>query len=172
MLKGRSKTIKASEDGRELITGIYKTDDYFGMNALLADEMHAETATAMEDGSYCMLPADTVKELLSRFTDIGTSFIKILSNNIKEKESQLMQMAYHSVRKRMAELILHLSSQQESKDLNECLPVTREEMASMAGMASETVSRILSDFAAEKLIEKEKKLIRILDKTRLTNLQN
>jgi CRP-like cAMP-binding protein len=45
-------------------------------------------------------------------------------------------------------------------------------MAAMAGMATETVSRILSDFSSEKLILKQGRLIQILDKVRLANIKN
>ena len=172
MLSGRCKTTKMADDGRELITGIFTKDDYFGINSLLNESTYTETAMAMEDGSFCMLPKDSVNKLLERHTDIGMKFIRILSNNIYEKEEQLITMAYHSVRKRMAGVLLLLLSQQPTKDSVDCLPVSREEMASMAGMASETVSRILSDFTDEGLITKEKKLIRILNKDKLAHLQN
>ncbi|MDB4903271.1 MAG: transcriptional regulator [Mucilaginibacter sp.] len=172
VLSGRFKTVKLAEDGRELITGIYAKEDYIGINALLNAEPYTETAQAIEDGSLCLLPKDTVDQFLSRFTSIGKKFIQILSNNIREKEEQLLQMAYHSVRKRMAEVLLRLLRQQTTENSNECLKVSREEMASMAGMATETVSRILSDFKDEKLIEKKGSLIQILNKERLAKLKN
>lgn len=172
VLSGRFKTIKLADDGRELITGIYAKEDYIGINSLLLAEPYIETAQAIEDGTLCLLPKDTIDQFLSRFTDIGKKFIQILSNNIREKEEQLLQMAYHSVRKRMAEVLLSLVRQQPLENSNECLKVSREEMASMAGMATETVSRILSDFTEEKLIEKKGRLIQILDKARLAKLKN
>jgi CRP-like cAMP-binding protein len=172
MISGRCKTIQMSEDGRELITGIFIKDEYFGINTVLNAQAYTETASAMENSTFCLLPKDTFDELLSRFPRIGIMFIKILSNNIHDKEEQLMAMAYHSVRKRMAGVLLQLLKQEEGIKTLECLSVTREEMASMAGMASETVSHILSDFSDEGLITREKKRIRVLDKEKLSQLQN
>ena len=172
VISGRCKTVKIADDGRELLTAIYAKDDFFGVNTLLSGDSYSESAFAMDDVSYSMLPKKEVDELLLRFTDIGRKFISLLSNNILEKEEQLLQMAYQSVRKRMAVLLLQLTKRQNEEGASNWLAVTREEMASMAGMASETVSRILSDFASEKLIEKEKKLIRVRDKVRLNNLHN
>jgi CRP-like cAMP-binding protein len=171
VLSGRFKTVKLAEDGRELITGIYAKEDYIGINALLLSEPYTETAQAIEDGSLCFLPKNTIDQFLSQFTDIGQKFIQILSKDVREKEEQLLQMAYHSVRKRMTEVLLRLLKQQP-EDSDQCLKVSREEMASMAGMATETVSRILSDFVAEKLIEKKGSLITILDKPKLERLKN
>ena len=78
--------------------------------------------------------------------------------------------AYHSVRKRMSVVLLKLD-QQHPKQLD-WLKITREEIASLSGMATETVSRILSDFTSEKLIEKKGRLIRVVDKPRLAALRN
>lgn len=172
LISGRCKTIKIGEDGRELLTAILSKDDFFGVNSLLSGEDYAESAVAMDDISYCMLPKQQVDDLLSKYADISARFIKLLANNIHDKEEQLLQMAYQSVRKRMAVLLLFLSEDKSHESLGAWLPVSREEMASMAGMASETVSRILSDFTSERLIQKDKKLIRIIDRTKLAQLQN
>ena len=172
VLSGRFKTSKLADDGRELITGIYAPEEYIGIKALLLAEAYTESAQALEEGSYCLLAKDTVDQFLSRFTDIGKKFIQILSKNIQEKEEQLLQMAYHSVRKRMAEVLLNLAKTQPLTQANECLKMSREEMAAMAGMATETVSRILSDFSSEKLILKQGRLIQILDKVRLAKIKN
>ncbi|MDB5122634.1 MAG: anr 2 [Mucilaginibacter sp.] len=172
VLSGRFKTIKLAEDGRELITGIYAKEEYIGINSLLLGEPYSETAQAIENSSVCLLPKDTIDQLLSNFTGVGKKFIQILSGNVREKEEQLLQMAYHSVRKRMSGVLLRLLKQQPAGNSDECLKVSREEMASMAGMATETVSRILSDFKDEKLIEKKGSLIQVLDKVRLEKLKN
>ncbi len=100
VLEGSIKTIRIAEDGRELMTGLFKPDDYLGVNSLLLDEPYTETAEAMQDSAICLLPKDTVFELLNRYTEIGSRFLKILSNNSKEKEEQLIELAYKFSRKR------------------------------------------------------------------------
>ncbi|WP_181308741.1 response regulator [Rufibacter sp. XAAS-G3-1] len=172
VMSGRFKTNRLADDGRELITGLYTQGDYLGIEALLLGETYTDNATAMENSSYCLLTKETVDSFLSRFTDIGQKFIQILSQNVREKETQLLQMAYHSVRKRMAEVLLHLVRQQSQPLSQECLQISREDMASMAGMATETVSRILSDFTNEKLILKKGRLIQVLDLPRLASMKN
>jgi CRP-like cAMP-binding protein len=169
VMEGSVKTFKMAEDGRELMTGLYKIDDYLGVNALLLDEVFSETAEAMEDAAVCLLPKDTVLTMLDRYPDVGRQFLKILSNNIKEKEEQLIELAYHSVRKRLAQVLARLNKQ--TGDTLE-FKISREELASMAGMATETVSRTLSDFKEEHLIEKKGSHIQILDLNRLLKMKN
>jgi CRP-like cAMP-binding protein/ActR/RegA family two-component response regulator len=170
VLSGKVKTIKLAEDGRELMTGIYAADDYLGINAMLSNEEYADTATALEDCVLCLIPKEQLEQLLNLYPEVGREFIKLLANDIREKEEQLLQMAYHSVRKKMAEALLRLHRQPGSDD--DSFKISREDLAAMAAMATETVSRTLSDFKEEGLIEKKGGTITILDLARLTKMKN
>jgi CRP-like cAMP-binding protein/CheY-like chemotaxis protein len=170
VISGKVKTIKLAQDGRELMTGMYVNDDYLGIHALLSNEPFSDTATALEDTVLCLIPKDQLDELLNSYPELAREFIKLLSNNIREKEEQLMQLAYHSVRKRMADAIVRLSRQQT---LNaDVIKISREDLAAMAGMATETVSRTLSDFKDEGLIEKKGGTITIINLERLAKMKN
>jgi CRP-like cAMP-binding protein len=169
VIEGAVRTFKLAEDGRELMMGLHKPDDYLGINALLLDEVFTETAEAVEDSAICLLPKEAVINLINRHADITLQFIKILANNIKEKEDQLLQLAYNSVRKRLAQVLVKLTKQLSDPSQ---FKISRDELASMAGMATETVSRTLSDFKDEKLIEKKGSHIQILDLNRLIKMKN
>jgi CRP-like cAMP-binding protein/ActR/RegA family two-component response regulator len=168
MLSGKVKTIKLAEDGRELMTGIYATDDYLGINAMLADEEYSDTATALEDSMLCLIPKEQFEQLLNLYPEIAREFIKLLANNIIEKEEHLLQMAYHSVRKKMAEALLRLHRQAGADSFK----IAREDLAALAAMATETVSRTLSDFKDEGLIEKTGSTVTIKDVAKLTKMKN
>lgn len=171
VLSGKVKTIKLSEDGRELLTGMYGPEEYFGIPSLLLNEPYSETAEALEDTTVCQLPKEMLEELLNRSPDVARQFIQILSNDLLEKEEQLLQLAYHSVRKRMAEVLMRLCKL-EKQDGEISLRISRDNLAAMAGMATETVSRILSDFKDEGLIERKGSQIGILDQHRLQQMKN
>lgn len=173
ILSGRVKAVKLSEDGRELVTGMYGPEEYLGIQAMLSGDQYNETAEAVDDTTICLLPKDIVKQLLDTYTDIGQKFIKVLSSNLIEKEEQLLQLAYHSVRKRMAEILIRLAKQQSKAETSEAqIRISREDLASMAGMATETVSRTLSDFKDEGIIEKKGSVIDIIDFSKLHKMKN
>ncbi|HEK19107.1 MULTISPECIES: response regulator [unclassified Mucilaginibacter] len=169
VLSGKVKTVKLAEDGRELMTGIYQTDDYLGANALLANEPYADTATALEDTSLCLIPKDQLDELINQYPDVAREFIKLLANDVRDREDQLLHLAYNSVRKRMAGALLKLSRQAGNTD---GFKISREDLAALAGMATETVSRTLTDFKEEGLIDKKGSHISVLDEKRLTRMKN
>jgi CRP-like cAMP-binding protein/CheY-like chemotaxis protein len=168
LVSGKVKCIKLAEDGRELMTGIYSADDYLGINAMLSNEVYADTATALEDSLLCLIPREQLEELLNLYPEVAREFIKLLANDIREKEEQLLQMAYNSVRKKMAEALLRLQRQSGTGNFK----IAREDLAAMAAMATETVSRTLSDFKEEGIIEKKGSMITILDLVRLTKMKN
>jgi CRP-like cAMP-binding protein len=170
VLNGRVKTIKLAEDGRELMTGMYVTEDYLGINAILSNEAYSDTATAIEESTLCLIPRDMLEQLLNKDPEVGRSFIKLLAKDIREKEVQLLQLAYNSVRKKLAEVLLRLFRNQPTEDSG--FRISREDLAAMAGMATETVSRTLSDFKEEGLIEKTAGLITIRNQMRLAKMKN
>lgn len=172
ILSGKVKAIKLNDDGREFVTGMYGPEDYIGIQAMLSGDHHNETVEAIEDTTICLLPKETVNQLLDNYTDIGQKFIKVLSSNLIEKEEQLLQLAYHSVRKRMAEILLRLAKSSTDGADELIIRISREDLASMAGMATETVSRTLSDFKDENIIEKKGSVIHILDSSKLLKMKN
>ena len=89
---------------------------------------------------------------------------------MKDKEEHLLQMAYNSVRKKMADAMVRLQSQQGDED--RIFKITREDLAAMTGMATETVSRTLSDFKDEGLIEKKGSVIRVVNLESLAKMKN
>jgi DNA-binding response OmpR family regulator len=170
IIHGKIKTIKLSMDGRELMTGMHATGGYLGINAMLNKSTYTDTATAVEDSTLCLIPLEELEKLIDLYPEVARKFIHLLSNDNREKEEQLLQLAYDSVRKKMAGAILRLYHQQIIK--NDFFSITREDLAAMACMATETVSRTLSDFRDEKLIERDGITITVLDLERLAKMKN
>ncbi|TCD04408.1 response regulator [Pedobacter frigidisoli] len=167
---GRIKTIKLAKDGRELMTGIYGKGDYLGINAVLSDSSYADTATALEDSKVCLIPLDQMETILNLYPEVARKFIHLLSKDNRAKEEQLLELAYHSVRKKMAATLLRLYGQQNIDD--NLINISREDLAAMACMATETVSRTLSDFKDELLIDRIGTKITVLNHQGLFNMKN
>lgn len=169
IMSGKVKAVKMAQDGRELITGIFEKDDFLDVNIMLSNDTYSDTAIAMEETVLCLIPREQLDRLVSLYPDVGIKFIKILANNIQEKEERLLQFAYQSVRKRIAEAIMRLVRQ--NGDGNS-IKITRENLASVSGTAPETVSRTLTDFKTEGLIEKQGSTVVVLKPEKLDKLKN
>lgn len=170
VLSGKVKTTKLTEDGREFINGIFETDHFVATNTLFAEGVYLDSATAMEDAQLVLFPNSQFEELINLYPDVAGKFIRILSNQIRDKEEHLMQLAYHSVRKRVAEGLLKFYRQRTNKDNS--LKVSRNDLAAFTGTAQETVSRALTDLCEEGLIEKQGSTLLVLDEKKLERLRN
>jgi CRP-like cAMP-binding protein len=82
---------------------------------------------------------------------VSAGFISLLCRKVAQKEEQLINLAYSSVRQRTAEALLKTRGLKEEKD-NEKLTISREDLARMVGTASESVIRVLSEFRDEGVI--------------------
>ncbi len=105
--------------------------------------------------------------------DVANKFIKILSDNLADREERLLKLAYNSVRKRVAEALLLVEKQyQQDKGKNFQVTISREDLANIVGASKETVIRTLSDFKDEKLIDINGGKITILNLDKLARMRN
>jgi CRP-like cAMP-binding protein/CheY-like chemotaxis protein len=170
--KGKIKTYKSNDDGKEFITGIHSAGDFIGYNDLIESSEHKESAEALEECDVVMIPKADFFSLLYSNRDVAAKFIKMLSNNLQEKEERLLNLAYNSVRKRVADALLTLQKRYHDNGTPLPFTVSREDLASMVGTATESVIRTLSDFKEEKLIEVKDKNIIIANQDRLARMKN
>ncbi|WP_164108723.1 MULTISPECIES: cyclic nucleotide-binding domain-containing protein [Sphingobacterium] len=160
LVEGCIKTLKLTADGRQMITGLYKPKSFIGLDTLLLDEPWPESAEATQNSSLYFISKSAIIDLLNEHVELNQHFIKILSANLHEKEDQLIELAYESVRKRLAQVLVRLNKDTIPIDQ---IDICRDELAGLAGIATETVSRILTDFKERGLIERNGSQIQIID---------
>jgi CRP-like cAMP-binding protein len=161
---GSIKVYQSHPEGKELITNIYNANDFFGFESILEGNNYHESAVAMQDSEVICIPKHDFTTLLQSHPDVSKSFIALLCKKVGEKEKQLLNLAYNSVRQRTAEALLKV---RELKDNKENIQISREDLAKMVGTASESVIRVLSDFKDEGLIEIEGGKIKVTQPAKL-----
>jgi len=149
--KGKVKTYRVHEDVKEYITGIVGEGEYFGYLPIMERRAYDECAVALEDTELFKISKKDFMDLLEKNRDVSAKFIKMISNNLIDREKKLLSLAYDSVRKRTANALIELGKDLEEG--KESIDVLRADLASMVGTASESVIRTLSDFKQENLIE-------------------
>jgi CRP-like cAMP-binding protein len=171
--KGKVKTFKSNDQGNEYITSLHKDGDFIGYTDLLDGSDYTESAETLEDSEICVIQKDDFFALIYNNRDVANKFIKMLSNNVIEKEERLLKLAYNSVRKRVAEALIMLEKRfKKAEDKQFAMPISREDLSNIVGSSKETVIRTLSDFKDEKLIDIKGSNITILDANKLGKLRN
>lgn len=171
--KGKVKTFKTNDDGKELTVGLFGEGDYVGYTAILEGSVYKESAEAIEDASLSIIAKEDFEQLLKVNKVVARQFIQVLAQSVTEREQQLVGIAYNSLRKRVAEALV-LLQKKYIKDEEEkfSIHISREDLAHIAGTATESIIRTLSDFKSEKLIDIKDGSIIILDEKKLAALLN
>lgn len=173
VVSGKIKISKTNEDAKELITSIHGPGEYFGYITILEDVSYTEQAQALEDSTLMLIPREDFIQLVSSDMQIAQTFIKIITQHIVEKEESLLQLAYSSLRKKVAQGLIQLQDKYKSgNDEQPVLNLTRENMARSVGIATESLIRTLGDFKDEKLIDIQTGKVTIINEKKLRALPN
>lgn len=146
---GKVKTSRTTTEGKELITGLYKSGDFFGYFALLQHNDYTDSAVVVDDATLIYIPKDDFMQLLLVNPVVSNQFIRLLANDVSERETQLLGMAYNSLRRRVADTLLRLHAQQPDS----IIQLTRDDLAAMIGTATESLIRILTEFRTDGFLE-------------------
>ncbi|GGI24923.1 response regulator [Pedobacter mendelii] len=173
LLKGQVKTYKRFKDGRELSSSLYHDGDFFGYESLCNGEMYADNAATLFESDIIQIPKTDFMEYLLNHQAVSKIFIGLLSGNVRDKGKQMLELAYSSVRKRVAEALLQVAAKFGDGKEDSCtIRISRDDLAALVGTASETISRMLADFKDEKLIDKTGNAINILSVEKLKNIKH
>jgi CRP-like cAMP-binding protein/ActR/RegA family two-component response regulator len=153
LVKGKVKAYQTHPDGKEYITNLYSDGDFIGYSALLENGMYDDSAIALEDSEILAIPKDDFLQMVYNDVSIASKFIHIIAKNVKEKELRLLNLAYSSLRKRVAAALVDITIKFHLNDKLMAIEISREEIAQYVGTATESLIRTLSDFKAEKLID-------------------
>jgi CRP-like cAMP-binding protein len=170
LISGKVKAYKIHEDGKEYITDLFSAGDFIGYTALIEDKNYDDSATILEDAEIMQVPRDEFLGMIYSDISIASKFIRIVTHNVKEKEERLLNLAYSSLRKRVAKALVDIHEKFNKDGAKNLIEFSREDIAQYVGTATESLIRTLSDFKSEGLIEIKSGKISITDLHKLKNL--
>lgn len=170
LIKGKVKCFKSNDDGKEYITNLYSDGDFIGYTALIDDINYDDSATILEDTEIMQIPKEDFLSMIYGDINIAAKFIRIMTRNVKEKEERLLNLAYSSLRKRVAKALVDIMSKFKLEELKNPIEISREDIAQYVGTATESLIRTLSDFKGEKHIDIKNGKIIVNNVDKLKNL--
>lgn len=169
---GTFKTVVALPDGREQVTGFHMAGELMGLEGL-ASGSHAGTAVALEDAIVCAIPYAHLNELAMADSAMQHVVGRLMSRQIVREQSLMVLLGSMDAEQRLAAFLLNLSQRLKARGYSAAefhIRMSREEIGSYLGMKLETVSRAFSHLQRQRLLQVDKKHIRILDAAALTRL--
>jgi CRP/FNR family transcriptional regulator, anaerobic regulatory protein len=169
----RSGTFKTSlmlSDGREQVSGFSMAGELLGLDGL-ASGAHASGAVALEDTEVCAIPYADLNLLASQNAGMQHVVSRLMSREIVREHTLMLLLGSMNAEERLAAFLLNLSQRLKARGYSGTefhLRMSRAEIGSYLGMKLETVSRTFSHFQDQRLLEVDKRHIRIIDMDGLT----
>jgi DNA-binding response OmpR family regulator len=171
IVKGKIKSFVVDEDGKDLITELCSEGDFLGYAALLERTRYMDTAEAIGEVELAMIPIEDFEEVLLKDAAMRQQIFKLLTQNIDQKEIQLLKIAYDSLRKKTADALLTVYRKYNITDYrNVGLKFSRGNLAALAGVPKESLARTLAAFRDEHLIDVRSGIIYIREMDRISQL--
>lgn len=167
--KGTVKCHQIDEQGKELVTSLFKEDDLFGYTSFMNNQPHREIATAIENVELAGLSTIEFNQILDENHKVALELIQLLSDDLLGIKNQLLEMAYGSVNKKTATTILKFAEKINRKP-EDPISISRSDLASVAGIATETLIRTLTDFKKQGIIKADGRNIKVIDLEKLKTM--
>jgi CRP-like cAMP-binding protein len=157
---GTVKCYKSLPDGRELIISILTPGDMLGFDSLY-EEHYSNTAEAIQDTELCCIRKKDLVDLLKNSPEVGIRFIKKVNKELQGAQERIRDLGLKDARERVATLLMTLFTSRGEGHAPK-FTLSRQEISEMAGVAQETVIRIISEFKSDGMIASEGKNIVVL----------
>jgi CRP-like cAMP-binding protein len=165
--EGRVKMIKHSESGRETILATFGPGQIVGEVGVLVGEVYPATAQALEPTVTLSLRRDDYVGLVRTHPDLAWALIRELGRRLQSSHETIRSMAVEKVERRIARVLLRMAStagkRLENGAVEITLPLSRQDIADMAGTVMETAIRTLSKFQKQGFIESREGHIILLE---------
>lgn len=164
---GVIKLVRNTVDGRQRIVRVLRSGDVVGLEALMGPTYDSD-AIALTSIKVCRLPLQVIQRLNRETPRLHQRLLEKWHRSLKEADDWLADLNFGNARQRVAGLILKMRAE---NDATVSHLFSREDMGAMLDLKLETVSRTLSAFEREGLIEpldKQSRVYRVLDAERLS----
>ena len=152
---GHFKTYQVNAAGEQQITGFQMAGELLGMDAISGDRHHCD-AVALEDSEVCEIPFARLEELFGQMPTLLHHFHRIMSQEITREQNVMLLLGNMRAEQRFAVFLVNLSARYAARGYSSTsfqLRMSREDIGNYLGLTIESISRLLSRFKKQGLLE-------------------
>jgi len=149
---GVTKLAKLGANGKDQILKLAAKGELLGKHSLVNKERSRIEVTALEDVDFCYIPNEAIENVLKENPNFSMGMLQDALKELTQTEEFLLNIAHLNARQRIAHILLYIQTFGTDENGFFRLLLSREDIAAMAGVATESAIRILSTFKKEKLI--------------------
>jgi CRP-like cAMP-binding protein len=156
LLEGRVRLTQVTAEGQQVILRFITAGEGMGIVAALGAMVYPASAEALDACRAAMWDGAAIAALMERYPRLALNGMRLLAQRVREFQDRLRELATERVERRVARMLLRLARQSGQKVAGGILidlPLSRQNLAEMTGTTLYTVSRILSQWDAQGLVE-------------------
>lgn len=161
ILNGLVKIVKESRKEKEVILKLAKKGQFIGLLSVMGDQIYQYSATAIEDIEVCMIDINAFRNVLINNGRFGLQIINIISREGLYIFNRLLSQTHKQLPGRLADVLLYFSNEIYNST-RFTFPLTRKELAELAGTTKESFIRTLSEYKHDKIINLDGSRVEIL----------
>lgn len=169
LLSGHLKVVQAAPDGQQTILRIIGPGDPYGMAVAIGRADYPGTAVAMEESLTLVWPSSEWRRLVERAPQLAANALQTVGRRLQEAHARIREFSTDEAERRIARALLGALGESGNDRAASAggFPITRQEIAEMAGTTIYTVSRVLSAWQDQGLLEGGRERVIIKDRIRL-----
>jgi CRP/FNR family transcriptional regulator, nitrogen oxide reductase regulator len=170
LLSGRLKVTQVTTDGQQVIVRMVNPGDLFGIARALSRPDYPGTASAAEDSIALSWPMEIWDQFIGQHPAMAVNAMHTIGTRLQEAQTRIRELATEEVERRVAHTVLRLvqqSGKKEADGIRIGFPISRQDIAELAGTTLHTVSRILSAWEEAGLVIGGRQKLLVRDAHRL-----
>lgn len=158
-----------SEDGRKLALAKMSKGDLLGEIALFDPGPRTASAMATEPTHLLKIRNGDVIAAVRSNPELGIDLIRLAGERLRWMNLQIGEQAFLPIAARLARKILYLLDESDGVE-HDVLPMSQANLAEFVGATREAVSKTLSEWKKEAVVDVSRGTVRILDRETLSRI--
>jgi len=173
LLHGHVRAAKTTPAGQQVVERYVTPGEIFGVARAIGLDRYPATATAVDESVVLTWPAAAWPRLVQKHPSLATNTLQTVGSRLQDSHARVIEMSTEQVERRVARALLRLT-QQAGRKVDEGIeidfPISRQDIAEMTGTTVHSVSRILSAWEGQGLIDGGRQRIVVCDPHKLFTL--
>lgn len=158
-----------SSNNRQINLKILKTGESIGLSSIYGDNIYHYSGKALIDSTICMINKSSFRKVLTENGHFASDIIEWYCKNETQLFYKIKSLGHKQMHGRLADTLLYLCSESFDQEVL-FSQLTRKDIADFACISPESTVRLLTELKSEGVIDLSGKMIRILDKQRITEI--
>lgn len=175
LVAGNVKLVTHTMDGESVLLDMLQPGDFFGNPTGRSNDTYNETAETQTAACILSIRLPEFRELIKQYPPVAVAVLDITTERLNKSRERIQHLSTLPVTERLAHILVTLAKkfgQENSHGLLIQIPLSRKDLADMAGTSTETTSRIMSRLQEKDIVKSGRRWVAIKNMQELIRISS